>query len=330
MRFGSTLINDSFVHADVTVAPMAELGLRVHTGGRIHDADHSLLGAGRWEYDPKIGEKTLGEAIALAEKWHGKENGRIGVQLAAHAPDTCSDRFLEQIADAAERLRLRVNIHLSQSQKEVEQMRKRSGKTSAEVLDDAGLLNDRLLAAHCLFLSEPDVVRMARAGAHIAHCPKANATGASMAPTPKLRAAGINVALGTDNMHADMVETMRWALAVARLQEGRISDDWQPSHVFHMATAGAAKAMGLGDEIGTVEPGKKADLVVFEFRQPHLTPDINPLGNLVHTAQGRDVEHVLVDGRLVIESGRPTLADEAEILREAQKAAEALWKRARS
>ena len=130
-------------------------------------------------------------------------------------------------------------------------------------------------------------------------------------------------------MHADMVETMRWALCIARLQEGRIGDDWQPGHVFAMATRNAAAAMGLGSEIGTVAVGKKADLAVFDFRQPHLTPDINPLGNLVHVGQGRDVEHVLVDGRFVIENGQPTLANEAEIRRDAQQAAEALWKRAK-
>jgi 5-methylthioadenosine/S-adenosylhomocysteine deaminase len=96
-----------------------------------------------------------------------------------------------------------------------------------------------------------------------------------------------------------------------------------------MATIDGAHAMGLADSIGSLEPGKKADLVVFDFRRAHLVPCVNALGNLVHTGQGRDVEHVLVDGRIVVESGRATLVDQDAILRDAQVAATALWQRAR-
>jgi len=329
LLFGSTLINDTYVHADVTAPAMAELGLRVTTCGRIHDADFSLIGDGRWEYHDAIGERTLGEAVALAEAWHGAFDGRLGVQLAAHAPDTCSDRLLRQIGTTAGRLGVRVNTHLAQSRVEVKQVLARSGRTPAEALDDAGLLNERLLAAHCLFLGDADMARVGRAGIHVAHIPKGNATGGTMAPTPRLRAAGANIALGTDNMHADMVEVMRWALAVARMQEGRVGEDWQPCHALEMATLGGARAMGLQKDLGSIEIGKKADLVVFDFRRIHLTPDVNPLGNLVHVGQGRDVEHVLVDGRVVVESGRSTLADMDAVRRDAQRAADALWARAR-
>lgn len=330
MLFGSTLINDTYVHADLTAPAMAELGLRVYTCGRIHDADFSLIGDGRWEYHEEIGERTLGDALALAETWHGKFDGRLGVQLAAHAPDTCSDRLLRKISEASRRTGLRVNTHLAQSRVEVKQVIARSGKTPAEALDDAGLLNDRLLAAHCLFLSDTDLIRAGRAGIHVAHIPKGNATGGTMAPTPKLRAAGMGIALGTDNMHADMVEVMRWALAIARIQENKVGDDWQPADALAMATCNGARAMGLGDELGVIELGRKADLVVFDFRRAHLTPNVNPLGNLVHTGQGRDVEHVFVDGRQVVDSGRPVFVDEEAVRRDAQRAADALWKRARA
>src|SRR3954467_8592858 len=101
-------------------------------------------------------------------------------------------------------------------------------------------------------------------------------------------------------------------------------------YAFAMATMNGARALGLEKELGTLETGTKADLAVFDFRQAHLKPDINPLGNLVHTAQGRDVEHVLVDGKFVIENGEPVFADSADIRREAQRAAEALWKRAKA
>lgn len=330
LLFGSTLINDTYVHAGVTTGAMAELGLRVWNCGRIHDADFSLIGDGRWEHHAAIGEKTLGEALVLVDLWHGKDNGRIGVQLAAHAPDTCSDAFLVEIRKAAEPRGLRVNTHLSQSRTEVEQIRRRSSKTPAELLEDVGLLNDRLTAAHCIFVTDSDIDRCGRAGINVAHIPKGNATGGTIAPTGKLRAAGANLALGTDNMHADMVEVMRWALAIGRVQEGKVSDAWQPKDMLGAATRGGARAMGLADEIGSLETGKKADLVGFDFRRPHLVPDVNPVGTLVHTGQGRDVELVLVDGRMVVEGGRPTLVDMDTVLADAQHAAEALWRRARA
>jgi len=330
LLFGSTLINDTYVHADFTTTAMAELGLRVWNCGRIHDADFSLIGEGRWEHHAAIGEKTLGEALDLATRWHGKEQGRIGVQLAAHAPDTCSDAFLVEIAKAAESRGLRVNTHLSQSRTEVEQIRRRSNRTPAELLEDVGLLNERLTAAHCIFVTDSDIARCGKAGISVAHIPKGNATGGTMAPTSKLCAAGANLALGTDNMHADMVEVMRWALSVGRIQEGKVNNVWQPAGVLQAATMGGARAMGLAAEIGSLEAGKKADLVSFDFRQPHLTPDVNPIGTLVHTGQGRDVQLVMVDGRVVVEDGRPTLVDMDEIIAEAERASAALWQRARA
>jgi 5-methylthioadenosine/S-adenosylhomocysteine deaminase len=330
LMFGSTLINDTYVHADLTLPAMAALGGRVFSCGRIHDADFSLIGDGRWEHHRDIGERTLDEALALADRWHGQFNGRAGVQLSAHAPDTCSDALLRDIADASQKRRLRVNTHLAQSRKEVAQVLHRSGCTPPQLLDKVGLLNDRLLAAHCLFMDEADIARCGRAGIHVAHIPKGNATGGTSAPTSALRRAGAHLALGTDNMHADMVEVLRWALAIGRLQEGAVDDFWQPDDVLRMATIEGARAMGLGDEIGSIEVGKRADLVAFDFRRPHLVPCVNPVGNLVHVGQGRDVEHVWVDGVQVVDGGRPTQADLDTILADAQRASVALWRRARA
>jgi 5-methylthioadenosine/S-adenosylhomocysteine deaminase len=330
MLFGSTLINDTYVHADLTLPAMAQLGLRVFSCGRIHDADFSLIGDGRWEYHRAIGERTLGEALALAQRWHGAFDGRAGVQLAAHAPDTCSDALLRDVADASARLGLRVNTHLAQSRKEVVQVRARSGRSPAQLLDEVGLLNDRLIAAHCLFLDEDDLARCGRAGIHVAHIPKGNATGGTAAPTSALRRAGARIALGSDNMHADLIEVMRWALCVGRLQEQRVDGFWQPEDVLRMATIDGARAMGLDAEIGSLEAGKRADLVVLDFRRPHLVPCLDPVGNLVHVAQGRDVEHVWVDGVQTVASGAPALASIDAVLRDAQAAADALWRRARA
>jgi 5-methylthioadenosine/S-adenosylhomocysteine deaminase len=329
LLFGSTLINDTFVHADIITPAMAEVGLRVWSCGRIHDVDFSGVSTGRWEHKDSIGDQTLQAALDLAQRYQGKSNGRIGVQLAAHAPDTCSTAFLKRIGEAARANGLRVTTHLSQSKVELARIRDRDGMSPPELLEEVGLLTDTLLAAHCIHVSESDIARIGRAGINVANIAKGNATGATIAPTSKLRAAGAHLTLGTDNMHADMVELMRWSLAVGRIQQGSVTEDWQPSTVFQMATMGGARAMGLQDEIGSIEIGKRADLVAFDFRRPHLTPNINPLGNIVHVAQGRDVEMVVVDGDIVVEDGRPTKVDAEAIRREADAAIRALWERVR-
>ena len=127
-----------------------------------------------------------------------------------------------------------------------------------------------------------------------------------------------------------MIELMRWALATARVQVGKIDDAWQPAWVFNMATRNGARALGLEHEIGSLAVGKKADLVIVDFRRPHLQPAPNALGNLVHNATGRDVEMVFVDGHCVARDGRPTMVDMDEILTDANRVAARLWEKAKS
>jgi 5-methylthioadenosine/S-adenosylhomocysteine deaminase len=217
--------------------------------------------------------------------------------------------------------------HLAQSYMEVEQVRKRDGLTPTQVVEEAGLLDDGLIAAHCLVMTEDDIAAAGSAGITVAHAPKVNLTGGYLPVTSKLRRAGANIALGTDNMHGDMVENMRWALASGRLQEKAVNDFWGAPDVFHMATRGAAKALGREHDLGSLTVGKKADVVLLDFRRAHLTPAFNPIGTLVHTGQGRDVATVIVDGRVVVENGRAALVDEVRIRHDGAAAAKALWTR---
>ncbi|AXY41647.1 amidohydrolase family protein [Halomonas sp. JS92-SW72] len=330
LLFGSTLINDSYVHADLTLPAMGELGMRVITCGRIHDVDFSRVHEGIWEHRAEIGERTLAQAVALHERWQGGMDGRLGVELAAHAPDTCSRDLLARVAEARDALGIRVNGHLSQSLKENHRVQERDGMSPTELLEEVGLLGPRFTAAHCMYVSDSDIARIGASGTNIAHVPRGNATGGRIAPTTRLREAGANLALATDNMHADMVEVMRWALIMGRVQEGEVNETWQPHHVLEMATLGGARALGLEAELGSLTPGKRADLVAFDFRRPHLVPLINALGNLVHTAQGRDIDVVICNGEVVVEGGELCRADTATLLADAQSAAEALWQRARA
>ena len=323
LLFGSTVIGDNFVHADVTTEAMEELGVRLCPSWRIHDVDFARVAHGDWHHDAAIGSRTLDAALALRARW--KDHPRVRVNLAAHAVDTCSDGFLREIARVAETHGMVVSTHLGQSKVEVERVRERTGRTSTQVLEETGLLNARLMGGHCIYVTPDDIERLARAGAHAVHIPKCNAASGRLAPTPALKRAGVNIALATDTQHGDMVELMRWALATARVQEGRVDAEWQPHHVFHMATLGGAKALGQDHEIGSLAVGKQADLVVFDATRPHLRPHVNPLGTLVHTGQGRDVRMVLVQGEVLVEDGRPTRVDMDEVCAQAEQASRELW-----
>jgi 5-methylthioadenosine/S-adenosylhomocysteine deaminase len=328
MCFGSTLIGEHFVHADACVPELARLGVRVHASLRLADLDWTAAMEGRLVHDPAIGDRLLARNVALFESWHGKADGRIAVQFAAHAADTCSDVFLKKIAAEARRRDAIVNTHLGQSTVEVERVRARTGKTSAQALNDAGLVHERLLCGHCIYLEDADIALLKEAGAHVVHIPKCNAASGRLAPTPKLAAAGLNLTLATDTQHGDMVELMRWALATARVQTGGVDEAWQPEHVFAMATRNGARALGLEQALGTLEAGKKADLAIFDFRRPHLVPAQDPLGNLVHTAQGRDIVTVYVDGQCVVQDGRPTRVDLDEVMADARRTIRKLWRQA--
>ncbi len=261
MLFGSTLINDMYVHAHATLPAIAQLGLRISSSGWIHDVDFTRVHERVWEHDRRIGERTLRYGVDLHDRWNGAFDGRASVMLAPHAIDTCSRQFLRDVDVERRRLGVRVMTHLAQSRLEVEQVRRRDGMTPAELVDDVGLLDEHLIAAHCLVMTDDDIARAGRAGITVAHAPKVNLTGGYLPVTSALRRAGAAVALATDNMHGDMVETMRWALASGRLQEGAVNGFWQASDVFHMATLGAARSLGRDRDLGSLAAGKKADLV---------------------------------------------------------------------
>lgn len=328
--FGTTTINDSYCHQDVALPAMAETGIRSFGCGRIHDVDFTRVHLGEWTYDTKIGAQTLADAAELVAKHHDPKGLRTGVVLAPHAPDTCTPDLLRQVRQMRDETGLRVNTHVSQSKVEVDFIRDRDGMSPPELLEDVGLLDVRLIGAHCIHVSETDIARLGRAGAHLAHIAKGNQTHGHMAPTHTLCGAGMNLALSTDNMHADMVELMRWALASGRLQEGKVSDAWQPARVFEAATLGGARALGLEAELGSLTVGKRADLVLFDFRRPHLRPLTNELGTLVHTGQGRDVDTVIIEGEVVVSGGEPLRVDKMAVLEAAETAAASLWSRAKA
>jgi 5-methylthioadenosine/S-adenosylhomocysteine deaminase len=325
---GSTAMVDSFVHGDLTLPAMCDLGMRIWGCGRLHDVDFSRVHLADWEHRAEIGSLRMGEIEKLLRDFHGGRGGRAQVIAIPHAPDTCSADLLRRSGEFARANGLKVSTHLSQSKLENAQILKRDGCTPTQLLERVGLLNADLIAAHCIHMTDDDVKRFGAAGATVAHVPKGNATGGAVAHTPNLRAAGANIALGTDNLTQDMAEQARWALANARVHLGRVAEDWQPEDAFAMATVNGARALGVDGWLGRLAPGYAADIVAWDFRRAHLTPLLDPLGTLVHDANGRDVQHVWVAGIQVVRDGGPLFADVERVRAEAQKAAEDLWVRA--
>ncbi len=328
MLSGCTTLNDVYVHALHSLPAIADLGLRVVGCNRIHDVDFDAVLEGRWEHRDAIGAAMLDEAEAIIETLHGR--GLITAQIAPHAPDTCSTALLRQVAALAARTGLTVQTHLCQSPAELARVAEREACTPVELLARVGLLDERLLAAHCIHVTERDIAALGAARVHVAHIPKNNAASGRYAPTRALVEAGARLTLCTDNRHGDMIEAMRWGLCMGRIQRGGVDDAWQPEHMLHAATEAGAAALGYAGELGAVREGWRADLALISLRRPNLIPHNDPLGTLVHTGMGRDVTHVVVEGALVVEDGRPTRCDMDEVMREGEAAATAVWARAQA
>lgn len=327
LKAGSTTLVDSFVHVPEIVPALAVAGGRVFASPRLNDVDFASVLSGQRTFDSTRAQTLLDDAESFIKAWDGRESNRIRAHLTAHAPDTCSPDFLQAVSRLARAYGLRLSTHLAQSATEVDWIRRQYGCSPVSHLARLNVLNDNLLAGHCIHVDEEDIGMLADSGTHIVHIPLGNAVSGRFAPTSRQRAAGCRLSLGTDTMHGDMIEAMRWALAIGRIQENAVSPLWQPDDVLTMGTVNGAAALGMEHELGSIRVGHLADLVIINMRQPHLTPAIKPLGTLVHNGSGGDVAYVIVDGRIVVEKGHCVLIDEEEVLARAAATTQAVWKR---
>ncbi len=324
LRFGSTLIADNYTYSAKNAEVFSSLGMRAVVSERIHDIEFYGLPRGIYERNEKLGDKLLQKNIDLIEAWDGKDNGRIHCVLGPHAPDTCTPEYLRCVADLASQRHVGLATHLSQSRSELNNINKLYHMTSARYLYENGILTSSLVAAHAIFVTEDDIALIAKSGTSIAHAAEGNAKGGMVAPLMKLKAAGVNVGIATDNGSADMIEVMRTALCSARVLTDSCTSP-QPMEILEMATINGAKALGMENEIGSVEVGKKADLVIVDYSRPHMIPCINAVGNLIHTGLGSDVDTVMVDGNILVDNGRMLTVDLPSLLKEAQAVAKRKW-----
>jgi len=240
---------------------------------------------------------------ALIQTW--QEDPLIQVAVQPHAVYTCSPDLLTRCGDLAGRYSTQMIIHLAETHQEVADCQQRYGASPVAHLFNLGLLNNRLVADHGVVLSQPDQELLAAQDVSVVHCPESNMKLASgVAPVVELLRYGVNVALGTDgcasNNNLDMFQEMDTAAKLHKVHHLDPTVMPAPS-VLGLATRGSALALNLHHRIGSLEPGKQADLVVINCDQPHLVPLYNPYSQLVYAATGADVRTVIIAGQVVME-----------------------------
>ncbi|MDI6643146.1 MAG: amidohydrolase [Candidatus Hodarchaeaceae archaeon] len=270
------------------------------------------------------GETTMRQTLEMIRKWHGKANNRIHIWFGARTPGGCTVEFYQKIAENARKNHTGITIHLGEVQQDIAYMRKEFKMTPMEFMRHCGVVGPHVIYAHGVWIPQKDFKILRETKGTVCHCPASNLKLASgFAPIPEMLKAGVNVSLGCDggpsNNCYDMIREMKLAAIIhkARLLDPKVLPAEQ---VLEMATVNGARATLWCKELGSLEPGKLADLIVVDQRKPHLVPVRNPISNLVYAANGGDVDTVIIDGKIVMEGRELKTIDETEIVERAQEA----------
>jgi cytosine/adenosine deaminase-related metal-dependent hydrolase len=263
----------------------------------------------------------------LHAAWHGKNDGRISVFPAAGLAENSSPELLTAVRAFAEKHDLGYTIHLSQSRAEVEYMRRHHGMSPVAFLAKHNFLGPRLFAAHCRYVDDADIALLGKSGTIVSHQAGMAANRGVIPPIPALRAAGCPIANGTDNNTNDMFEVMRIALLTERI---RRDDEFpgvrpQPEDMLEDATLGGARAVRQEKTIGSLEVGKKADLLVLDTQRAHIVPAVRIVSAWIHNGQPADIESVMVDGTFLMRDRKILTVDEPRTIAEADRVGRRVW-----
>jgi len=326
IRCGTTLVLEDGAGLESHTASLLRSGLRYLLCERAWDRANASIGQpGPFEVDPALGEAGVARIMQCHARWNGAGDGRIGVGLAAWAPDMCSPALLRRLRELQDRLGAIATIHLNQVWGEVAAVREQRGVLPTEYLAREGFLGDHLVAAHCRCMSPEEERLLGAAGAAVAFNSAIAARRGLSPRVHELESRGCLIAMGSDNMAEDMVEVMRTGLFMERVrrQDGRRPT---PEEALVWATRNGYRALGVPDG-GWLAPGNRADLIVVDLAKPHLAPVLRVVSCFVHQGQAADVESVMVDGRWVMRDGRVLTLDESAAVAEAERVARAAWRR---
>lgn len=273
--------------------------------------------------DPEL--KNIQKNVRLYENFHNTADGRIKVWFAPHAPYTCPPEYLSKIVEAADQCKTGIHVHLAETQDELKQIRDGYGKTPTEYLNDLGVFKLPTLAAHSVYLTDSDIAILKEHNVGIAHNPSSNLKLASgIANIPKYLQAGLNVGIGTDGCSSNNTLNMFKEMTICSfVQKVNAMDPTvlPAEEILKLATIGGAKAMRWDDEIGTLEVGKKADLILVDLNKPHFAPWNNSVSDLVYSAQGSDVKTTIVNGKVLMKNYEVLTMDVEKIMAETSRIA---------
>ncbi len=317
---GTTTFCDMYLFEDAVARAARTAGMRAVVGEVLFDFPSP-------HYGPL--ERGFAYTATLIETY--RRDPLITVAVEPHSPYLCAPELLQRAFELAARHRLPMVIHLAETESEVQTLRQRYGRTPVEHLETLGVLAPNVLACHCVQLSAADIERLQRCGVKVSHNPESNMKLASgIAPVPEMMAAGVCVGLGTDgaasNNNLDLFLEMDTA---AKLHKVHRLDPtvMNAGAVLRMATSEGAKALGLGERVGSLETGKLADVILVDTRRPHLTPLYHPASQLVYAAKGSDVTTAIINGRVVMENGRILTFDVQQAMDEVNAIARQMGRR---
>ncbi len=309
IKSGTTTFNDMYLFANDVARAASVAGMRAWLGEVVYDFPSPCYGA-------------LENGFQLVEQMFADyaDHELITVTVNPHAVYTCSPELLQQLGQVADAHQALYHIHLSENQDEVNTCQQRYGASPVQHLDNLGLLTENVVAAHCVRLTDSEISLLAEQGVKVSHCQESNMKLASgTAPVVKMLEHGLEVGIGTDgsasNNDVDMFGEMN---SVAKIHKVARMDPtaMDAPTTLHTATQGGASLLGAGAEIGGLEVGKKADIIVLDMNQPHLTPVYNPVSHLVYVARGSDVIHSVINGQLVMKNRCLQTLNEPDILAE--------------
>jgi cytosine/adenosine deaminase-related metal-dependent hydrolase len=315
-------------HPDACLQAYADAGIRVALGEGVSDRD-APFPLPRYATD-----EAVARTEAFLRKWHGRLDGRLRAWAMPFSPETCSPELLQGVKRAADEYETGLTIHHASGPDARRAYLARHGLGPTQYLESLGVLGPNVLLAHAPGLGDDEIDCLARTGSAVATCPVMNAKRgmgtAQHGRLPELLAKDVRVALGSDSPnnsnHLDMVRTLN--MAALQYKDARQDMRQIPAEqALELATRRGAQALGLGASIGAIEPGKRADLVLFDTQRPEWQALFNPINNLVYNADGRSVHTVIVDGRVVVDAYRQAFVDEGRLFARVQEIGERLLAR---
>ena len=276
--------------------------------------------------------ESVQESLRLIDKWHGRANGRIRCCFAPRFAISCTRELLGEVSQLARERGVMIHTHAAENKNECEIVERETGMGNVAYLDSLGILGAHVMLAHCIHLDDEEMGMLARTRTNVAHCPSSNLKlGSGIARVAEMLARGISVSLGADgaacNNRLDMFTEMRTAALLQKAMHG--PEVLPAARALRMATIEGARALGLDQHIGSIEAGKRADVIVVDLAQSHSSPQLDHVASaLVYSAGSSDVRATIIDGRVSMRDGELLTLDESSVIDDANREARSLADRA--